>query len=168
MRQNDTFSVLTINLGSSSFEQPTAATIVVIVAATIKSLKMFFISFSFLVLSFISHLSSQRTLPPPTGTPSTLEGEFLYSSSSKLEEVSRSDGGVCLSLISHLSSLIFHLSSFIFQPNTASLTSLISPQSLFPQNQNPNFAILNFIRYFCGKISRKIYSRYGFYTFHNS
>ncbi len=61
--------------------------------------------------SFISHLSSQRTLPPPTGTPSTLEGEFLYSSSPKLGEVSRSDGGVCLSFISHLSSLISHLSS---------------------------------------------------------
>ena len=51
--------------------------------------------------SLNSHLSSQRTLPPPAGTPSTLEGEFLYSSSSKLEEVSRSDGGVCLEHTRH-------------------------------------------------------------------
>ena len=65
--------------------------------------------------------------------PSCLEGEFLYSSSPKLGEVSRSDGGVCFGIqnsklgrlgklrrlgkargcVSNLSSLNFHLLSLI-------------------------------------------------------
>jgi hypothetical protein len=54
------------------------------------------------ICHFISDLSSQAHSLPLKGTPSTLEGEFLYSSSPNLGEVSRSDGGVCLSFISHL------------------------------------------------------------------